>query len=162
MSDDFWDGLTDGVEPKPQEEAPAPVSQNQEVEVQKPAPQYQQPVNPAPASGPAPSTYPGKGLSVASLVLGIIAMVLLFTGWFTIISVVLGVVGLALGISGKKKTPNGMATAGIVLSIIALSLGALIFVSCVVCTACIVNSAVEYGPGWSDIFKEAENWNYTL
>lgn len=130
---------------------------------QQPAPQqpvnqysYQQQVPPRPA------TYPGKGLSVASMVLGILALVFLFTGWFSIIAVIMGIVGLALGISGKKKTPNGMATAGIVLSIIALALGALIFVSCVVCTACIVNSAVDYGPGWSDIFRDAENWDYTL
>ena len=74
----------------------------------------------------------------------------------------MGIVGLALGISGKKKTPNGMATAGIVLSIIALSLGALIFVSCIVCSACIFSSAEYFGPNWSDILQNGGEWSYTL
>ena len=89
-------------------------------------------------------------------------MVFLFTGWVAIISVIMGVVGLALGISGKKKTPNGMATAGIVLSIIALALGAVIFVSCVLCAACIVNTTIQTMPNWSDIIQNSGEWNYTL
>ena len=37
---------------------------------------------------------PGKGAAVASLVLGIIAVVLWFFGYTSIVSVILGIVGL--------------------------------------------------------------------
>ncbi|MBR6153184.1 MAG: DUF4190 domain-containing protein [Treponema sp.] len=149
--------------------------QNQQPSAQPPVPQQQmtqQPVQQQPVNQysyqnqqqvpPRPATYPGKGLSVASMVLGIIAMVCLLTGWFSFIAVVMGVVGLILGIMGKKKTPNGMATAGIVLSIIALALGALIFVSCIVCMSCIFSSTADFYPNFPDIFSDAESWNYTL
>ena len=45
----------------------------------------------------------------------------------------LAIVGLLLGISVKKIEPNGKATAGIVCSIIALVLSAILFFSCVIC-----------------------------
>ena len=38
-----------------------------------------------------------------------------------------------LGISARKETPCGMATAGLVLSIIGVILGAIIFLACVAC-----------------------------
>ena len=40
---------------------------------------------------------------------------------------------LVLGIQAKKETPSGMATAGIVLSVIGLVLCALGFLACVAC-----------------------------
>ena len=86
-------------------------------------PQYQ-PVQPIPV---APVTVPGKGQGVASMVLGIISLVL-FCIWYialpcAIISLILG----AVGSSNAKKAgmKNGMATAGIVMSCIALGLALL-------------------------------------
>lgn len=62
---------------------------------------------------------PSKGMAIASLVLGIISVVLC-----CIYGGILGVPGLILGILGMKKTPEakGMAVAGIVLSIIGIVL----------------------------------------
>lgn len=73
----------------------------------------------------------GKGFSIASLVLGILSIVpILPVG-----GIVAAIVGLILGINGKKKLqeqgePYGMATAGIVLSIIGLAGCVLVMVLC--------------------------------
>lgn len=45
---------------------------------------------------------PGKGAAVASLVLGIIAVVLWFFGYTSIVSVILGIVGLVCAGNAKK------------------------------------------------------------
>jgi len=63
---------------------------------------------------------PGKGMAIASMVLGILSLVVPYVG------TVLAIVGLILGVVGKKKlteagAPSGMATAGMVMSIIALA-----------------------------------------
>lgn len=77
---------------------------------------------------------PGKGAAVASLVLGIIAVVLWFFGYSAIVSVVLGIIGLVCAGNAKKAGyVGGMRTAGFVLSLIGLIGGAIFFVSCVAC-----------------------------
>lgn len=86
-------------------------------------------------------TVPGKNYAIASLVCGIVAVVFMWFGYGAIIGIASGVVGLILGIKANKIQKQGMATAGIVLSIIGLSLGALIFVACVVCVALVANTA---------------------
>ncbi len=69
-----------------------------------------------------------KGICVASMVLGIASIVFSFAGGFlTWLGLAAAVVGLVLSIMGKKKAraagePTGMATAGLVTSIIALAL----------------------------------------
>jgi hypothetical protein len=77
---------------------------------------------PAAAGGGAPAPNPGKGLGIAGMVLGIVAVVL-FCVWY--IAIPCAVVGLILSIIGKKKSvqagaPAGMAKAGMILCIIAL------------------------------------------
>lgn len=77
---------------------------------------------------------PGKGAAVASMVLGIIAVVLWFFGYSSIISVVLGIIGLILaGNSKKAGFDGGIRTAGFVLSLIGLIGGAFFFIACVAC-----------------------------
>ena len=61
-----------------------------------------------------------NGMAVASLVLGIVSAVCIFFGYFAFIGIITGIVGLVLGVMAKKKQPCGMATAGIVLSAVAL------------------------------------------
>ena len=79
---------------------------------------------------------PGKGLAIASLVLGIIAVALWFFGYSAIISVVLGIIGIILASSAKKKGfDGGVRTSGLVLSIIGLVGGAVAFVACVACAS---------------------------
>lgn len=77
---------------------------------------------------------PGKGAAVASLVLGIIGVVLWFFGYSSAISVILGIIGLVLaGNSKKAGFVGGVRTAGFVLSLISLIGGAIFFISCVAC-----------------------------
>lgn len=60
-----------------------------------------------------------KGFAIASMILGIVAIVLGGCLWY--ISIPCAVVGLILGALSAKAKKNGMATTGIVLSIIALA-----------------------------------------
>ena len=77
---------------------------------------------------------PGKGAAVASLVLGIIGVVLWFFGYSSAISVILGIIGLVLAANSKKAGfVGGVRTAGFVLSLISLIGGAIFFISCVAC-----------------------------
>ena len=77
---------------------------------------------------------PGKGAATASMVLGIISVVLWFFGMTSILSVILGIIGLILAGNAKKAGfVGGIQTAGFVLSLIGLIGGALAFLSCVAC-----------------------------
>lgn len=72
-------------------------------------------------------------MAVASLVLGICALVFPFIGlgW---LSVLIGIVGIILGaLARKDESKRGMATAGIVMSIIAVALGVVTWIACVMC-----------------------------
>ena len=77
-----------------------------------------------------------NGFAIAALVLGILSILSSFTimwvglGW---IGLIIGIVGIVLGVMAKKKNPTGMATAGLVLSIIGTVLCALIFIACAAC-----------------------------
>ena len=82
-------------------------------------------------------------MAVASLVLGIVSILFSFIGGLNFIGLIVGIVGLVLGILAKKKAPSGMATAGIVLCIIGVSLTALVLIACAAClgnAACALSS----------------------
>jgi hypothetical protein len=73
---------------------------------------------------------PTNGLATASLVLGIIALVLFWTVW---LGVLLGVLAVVFGAVGRSKASNGapnkgMATAGLVLGILSI-VGSILFVA---------------------------------
>ena len=77
---------------------------------------------------------PGKGAAIASLVCGIVSVVCWFFGVTSILSLILGIVGLVLANNSKKAGYNdGLRTAGFVLSLLGTIFGALIFISCVAC-----------------------------
>ncbi len=78
-----------------------------------------------------------NGKAIASLVLGIISVVFIFFGYGALVGIVTGIIGLVLGIQAKKEQPCGMATAGIVLSVIAIVACAISFVACVICIGAI-------------------------
>lgn len=72
--------------------------------------------------------------AIASLVLGIVSIVF---GWWTYVSLIclaLGIVGLVLGVKARKESPTGIATGGIVTSIIGICFSG-VFLSCVLTTA---------------------------
>lgn len=80
-----------------------------------------------------------SGKATASLVFGIVSVVTFWLGWFAVISIVCGILGIIFATQVKKAgqiegfTPNGMTTAGLVLSIIGVILGSSFFIFCVVC-----------------------------
>ena len=66
-----------------------------------------------------------KWLSIASMVLGIISVVL-FCIWY--LSIPCAILAIIFGIIGRKKGAKGMATAGLVLGIIALAILVVIYI----------------------------------
>ena len=74
----------------------------------------------------------GKGLSIASMILGIVSVLCSCCLWF--IAIPAGIVGLILGIVGIKRggEGRGMAIAGIITSSVSIVLGlvmAVMFIS---------------------------------
>ncbi|MCL2526019.1 MAG: DUF4190 domain-containing protein [Coriobacteriia bacterium] len=96
--------------------------------------QPQQQYAPQPQQQYAPQAIenPGKGMGIASMVLGIVALVFCFIPFLGWLGVILGIVGLVLGFVSLKKTPqgvkSGMAKAGIVTSIIAIALNLIMLI----------------------------------
>jgi Domain of unknown function (DUF4190) len=91
----------------------------------------------------SPQSLP-TGMSVASMVLGIISLVL-FCVWY--ISLPCGIIGLVLGLVAKGKIQRGeagggsMAQTGVVCSIIALGLAVLIIILAIVGISILGSSA---------------------
>lgn len=78
---------------------------------------------------PGQNSSAGHGLAIGSLVCGIVGVVMWFTGYGSIISIILGIVGLVLaGNARKAGNAEGIRTAGFVLSIIALVGGCIVFI----------------------------------
>jgi magnesium-transporting ATPase (P-type) len=84
---------------------------------------------------------PGKGQAIASMVLGICCLVFSFGAFF---SIAMAIVGLVLGVISKRKlfdygAPTGMATAGIIMSIIGLALSVILWIACAACATALFN-----------------------
>lgn len=79
-------------------------------------------------------------MAIASLVLGIISVVFFFVPFYGWIGIIFGVVGIILGAMGQKDPEKkGIATAGLVLSIVGAVLGLVIYLACVACVSSAVN-----------------------
>ena len=83
-----------------------------------------------------------NGLAVGSLILGIVTILSVIIGLFAfwpmlIIGLITGIIGIILGVMAKKRCPGGMATAGLVLSIIGLVFCGIFFIACVACAGII-------------------------
>jgi len=87
------------------------------------------PVAQAPAGLPTGQAGKSNGMAVAALVLGIIAVLLMWAVWPGIIVGVLAIIFGAAGLSAAKTTGvgRGMAMAGLVLGIVAVALALLWF-----------------------------------
>ncbi len=118
-------------------------------------PVQQQPIPPVP---PVQVVYqvaappvPGKGLGIASMVVGIVSLVL-FCEW--IIAIPCGILGIILGAVGKSKAKaagiqNGPALAGIICSSIGLGLAILFLVFIFFMVGML---AAEVGTYYSDFY----------
>jgi DNA mismatch repair ATPase MutL len=117
--------------------------QNSQQQYYQPQDNQQPQNNYQPQYQPQYNTTPTNGKAVASLVLGIASVVLMFFGWTAIVSIILAIVGIILGVGARKEIgPNegrGLATAGLVCSIISLVLSAIVFISCVICASALAS-----------------------
>lgn len=99
----------------------------------------------APGNQYNPNGEPPKGMAIGSLVCSIAGLIFVWFGYFSILSLALGIVAVVLGVLQKKKYGNnGMATAGVVMGIITIVLSGIVFVSCVACSACVGCSSLMY------------------
>lgn len=96
-----------------------------------------------PPPPPPGAPVPGKGKAIGGLICGITSASFgLFLSYFFIpafIGLAAGIVGLILSIQARKAMPygmNGMATAGLVLSIIGLSWNVVFLAVCGICGGC--------------------------
>ena len=84
----------------------------------------------------------GKGKAIAGMVLGIVGIVFgILSGWFSVVGLPIAIVGLVLSVVGGKQLkaanqPSGIATAGLVLGIIATVFTAIAFFTCGICVIC--------------------------
>ena len=97
--------------------------------------------------------------AIGGLVCGVVSLAFLLIGlfvWFIcFIGLAIGIVGLVLSTMARKEMPSSMATAGLITSIIGVSLCALIGVSCVICYCAVVNTygnAVNSLNQWANAF----------
>lgn len=76
-------------------------------------------------------------MGVASLILGIISIICgLFLAGFQWVGAIAGLIGIILGAAGKKDPEKrGIATGGLVCSIIGFILCIILYVACVACVA---------------------------
>lgn len=73
-----------------------------------------------------------KNNGIAAFVLGILALLSCFTGIGSIFGLIMGIIGMVLGNRARKALPraeSGLATAGWICSIIAVSLCGLAFIA---------------------------------
>lgn len=95
-------------------------------------PEYQAPYQPYPSqpaynAAPAPkASVPGKGLGIASLILGIISIVTLCLA-YTSVPLICGILSFIFSLVGKSQSKkagasNGCAVAGLILSIICIAI----------------------------------------
>ncbi|MCR5635711.1 MAG: DUF4190 domain-containing protein [Clostridiales bacterium] len=100
----------------------------------------------------------GKTLSIVGLVLGIVSLVLFWCPYWNILGLVAGIVGIVLSVKGKKQAteagvPTGMATAGLVLSIIGAALSLIGFFTCTLCVICATSAVNQYSNELNDLLS---------
>jgi len=85
-------------------------------------------------------------MGVAGLIFGILSLiggsipgVNVFPMW------VLGVIGIILSAIGRKRGDGGVATAGLVLSIIGTILSLITFIACAICAGALAGGAAASG-----------------
>lgn len=77
-------------------------------------------------------------MAVAALVLGIVSIVFCFIPGLNFIAPILGIIGIILAVVSKKQLkesnePTGMATGGLITSIIGTVLGSILYLACAAC-----------------------------
>lgn len=106
-----------------------------------------------------------KGKAIAGLVLGIVSLVLGWWGILSLLALPMAIVGLVLSVMGGKQLkaagqPSGIATAGLVLGIIAVVLNGILFFTCGLCSLCATCGASAVEGAVEDALEGLEDLNY--
>ena len=92
----------------------------------------------------------GKGLSIAGFATSIVGLVLGFLGTiFSILALPIAITGLVLSVVGGKKLraeggSTGLATAGMVVGIVAVVISGILFFTCGICTMVVISESPYY------------------
>ena len=86
----------------------------------------------------APEQKPSNGLAIASLVLGILSIIMVFV--YAWVGIICAIVGIVLAVVAKKQNPSGLATAGLVLSIIALAICIISIIAVIACAGALLGT----------------------
>lgn len=109
----------------------------------------EEPAQPAAQSAPAKASGPvkGKGAAIAGFVCSILGVILGFiNAYLSIVSLPVSIVGLVLSVVGGKKLretggSTGLATAGLIIGIVAVIMSTILFFSCGICVLCVTAAA---------------------
>ena len=104
----------------------------------------------------------GKGFSIAGLVLGILSVILAWFYLINIVALVFGIIGLVMAVLGRNRAKaagvsSGLGTAGLVLSIIGLSLAFIGFITCTLCVYCAAQATGETVEGVNSCINQLDN-----
>lgn len=85
-------------------------------------------------------------MAIAGFILSIVGVVLSFLGGVTggiasIVALPVSIVGLVLSCIARKKNSSGIATAGMIIGIIAVVLSGIMFFTCGICTLLVLGAA---------------------
>ncbi|MCL2301160.1 MAG: hypothetical protein FWC27_13545 [Firmicutes bacterium] len=101
--------------------------------------------NPQEYSQPPPPAPENKTKAVAALVIGIAALAASWAiGWIPFVSLLplaVAIVGIVVSVGARKQSNSGLATGGMVCSIIALVFSGAFFLSCTLCSVCTAGAA---------------------
>lgn len=100
-----------------------------------------------------------NGMAVASLVCGILSLVLICFGMFAWIGLVLGILAIVFGVLGNKKEKDGKATAGLVMGIIGAAICAIVFISCTICAYNVKKAGekIVNSKEWNEVFDSIKD-----
>ncbi len=145
----------------PAAEIPAAEPPKAEIPAQPPRVEVPQPIQYNPPTAfyaPEPvveTGTAGKGLAIGSLILGIASIFFSFSVVLSFLCVIGAIIGIVMARSSKKKGyTGGMATGGLVTSIIGLVLSLIFTVSCIACTGCFACLASD--PDFQDYMNSGE------
>jgi len=109
----------------------------------------------------APAAPNNKNKAVISLVLGIAALFLAWTGWGAIAGVAAAIAALILAVGvrkGNNPAARGLATGGMVCAVIALVFCSITLIACTACAACSTCAAGEAGAAVNKWEALVEGW----
>ena len=106
-----------------------------------------------------------KGKAIAGLVLSIVSVVLGWWGVLSLLALPMAIVGLVLSVMGGKQLkaagqPAGIATAGMILGIIAVVLNGILFFTCGLCSLCAMCGADAIGDATEEALEELGRLNF--